>query len=109
MEHHGKELHRLIRAKGFNLQQVADKLPKNVVSVQRDVKAQTLTRKVINRYADVLGFELEDFFSGKPTTVTKLSEAKEVELLREIIQEQRKRLDLQDQMIRFFPSAARMG
>ncbi|GAB3754645.1 hypothetical protein [Spirosoma pomorum] len=108
MEHHGQKLLNLIKTKGFNIQQIADKIPKTRVSVERDIKHEILSRKVIIRYASILGFDVEDFFAGKVTMPVKTDTNTEIQLLRELVQEQRKRLDLQDQVIRFFPNAVQL-
>jgi transcriptional regulator with XRE-family HTH domain len=109
MDNHGLQLKEIAKAQGFNIQTLADKIGVTRQTVEIDFKAKKLNRRILTKYVSALGINLDSFFGGDAEQPQRIDTKTEVQLLRELVAEQRKRLDLQDQMIRFFPKAVQMA
>lgn len=108
MEHDGKKLKAIAKEQGFDIQSLADKLEVTRLTVENDFKAEKLSRRILKKYVSVLAIDLDGFYSGVTAKISSNEASAIIQLQRELIEEQRKRLDLQDTMLRFFPSAAQM-
>ncbi|MVM34858.1 hypothetical protein GO755_32820 [Spirosoma sp. HMF4905] len=117
MEHQGERLKQLTKAKGFNMSQLAGMFGVTRTAVENHFKREQLTRKVVSRYAEKLGFSLDDFF--EEINLKSVQQDKKIE--RQInlngetvpaeihLELQRKYFDLQERydnlVLRFFPNA----
>ncbi|GAB3970799.1 hypothetical protein GCM10028806_19470 [Spirosoma terrae] len=127
MEHHGNKLRSIVKAKGFNLSELAFDFGVTRAAIDKHMKSERLTRKVLKQYAEKLDFSLDDFFgdvilkeSAKPvlsvddnrtsTIVNQNGTTVPAEMHWEL---QRKYFDLQerynDLVIRFFPNAVQQA
>jgi transcriptional regulator with XRE-family HTH domain len=120
MEHHGNKLRSIIKAKGFNMSELAGQFGVTRAAVDKHMKSERLTRKVLRPYAEKLDFSLDAFFGDvvlKETQPVKGGDKLTVAdgtVPAEIHWElQQKYFDLQerynDLVVRFFPNAAQLA
>lgn len=123
MPHRGNLLRSKLKAQGFDIQGVANRMNMHRVTVEKDLKNAELTRKALRKYQSVLDLDIDEFFNStveKERQVVKPEPAADLEtelkykdeLLaakEETIQEQRKHIDTLTNMIRFFPNAVQSG
>ncbi|WP_040005490.1 hypothetical protein [Fibrisoma limi] len=116
MIHQGKKLREIANAKGYDIQRLADKLDVHRVTVETDFKKEKLTRRILVKYVPVLGIDLEEFFTTESKAERRtvnlndsvVSQAEVIEIQKQLIEEQRKRLALMEYMVSFFPKAVQM-
>ena len=118
MEHHGHKLRDMIKAKGFSMIELASKIGVTRAAIDKHVRNERLTRKVLKPYAEPLDFTLDEFFED--TDFRDMKSANEsnryaepptgATVPAEIHQElQRRYFELQERynelVMRFFPNA----
>ena len=118
MKHQGEQLRQLTKAKGFNMNQLAGIFGVTRTAVENHFKREQLSRKVVSRYANTLGFTLEEFFKDvdldsipneKKHSDRVLALKGETVPAEIFIELQRQFFDLQEKydnlVMRFFPNA----
>ncbi len=116
MEHHGEKLKSIIKTKGYNISELADLFSVTRAAVEKHLKSERISRKVLKPYSEKFGFELDTFFDGGDieigkTVASPVRQENEdvIRLQRELIDWQRKYISLQSDYLeltkRFFPNA----
>lgn len=64
MENHGEKLEAIIRDKGFSIRGIAEKLGVHRNSVDKQLRSQKISRLVLNKYAKILKFDVDEFYDS---------------------------------------------
>ncbi|MBO0934586.1 helix-turn-helix domain-containing protein [Fibrella aquatilis] len=102
--HHGQKLAQIFEAKGLKQNAVAELIGVSKQTVHKDVHADTISRDALGKYTGPLNFTLTEFYDDAPISVPQREQVSAWDLLKvkdQLIDELRKRLDLQDQLLNF--------
>lgn len=83
MVHHGENLQKYAKMKGFNKTQIAKMLKKTSQSVDYDFKREVINIENLKKYSDLLGIPLEKIQTDSKETTNSLSMEKMFELMEE--------------------------
>jgi len=106
----------IAKTKGYDIQRLAEALEVHRETVATDFKKEKLSRRILKKYSPILGIDLDEFFSteskGERRTVNTsdgiVAQSEVIEIQKQLIEEQRKRLALMEYMVSFFPKAVQM-
>ncbi|WP_080057266.1 helix-turn-helix domain-containing protein [Spirosoma aerolatum] len=112
MEHQGRKLRSMAAAKGFNIKQLSERLDITRVAVERNFKAESISRKVLMKYASLLDFDIDEFYEGtnegSAIITNEQNDSIVIELYKKLLKEKDERIKLLESQVRFFPNAAQL-
>lgn len=102
-----------MQAKGLDIQGLANALEQHRVTVEKDLRSDKLTQKVLKKYSRVLDLSIDEFYENatpvKPVVVAAASDNAMLELYKKLCEEKDKRIELLENQIRFFPNAVQVA
>lgn len=116
----GERLKERMKAKGYDMKTLANRLNISRVSVEKDLAKTVITRRSLVKYVPMLVDDIENFYaeSVKKYAIPESSIDSDMalrykdELLaakEQIITEQRKHIETLSSMLRFFPNAVQQA